>query len=638
MTEAPSRDGAPVNDVLTTSETRTGCVEFNNSPGAGISPPGGCGVNKLYFDDNLNVLRAMPSESVDLIYLDPPFNSQADYGIIYGTKRGGASEAQSHAFDDMWKWGPQAKRALDETASRHGEAGALLDAFNNVFPESRMMAYLAMMAVRLIEMRRVLQHTGSLYLHCDPTASHYLKMILDVIFGPSNFRNEIIWKRTGSHSAARRWGDVHDSLLFYSKSDEYHWNKIFLEYDEEHTARYRNHDERGAWSDDNLTAPGVRNGDSGAEWKGFNPTIKGNHWKVSASTVAELLGQDEANKLTTTEKLEVLDQNNFIHWPKSGGFPRFKRYLGQGLPFIDVIADISPLNSQAQERLGYPTQKPLALLQRIIRASSNEGDVVLDPFCGCGTAIEAAELLGREWIGIDVTYLAIHVVEKRLIRSFGEKIKDRYSLLGQPQDADDARALAARDWLEFQKWAVFQLGGLPKDKPGADGGIDGIIRYHRVGIEKPSRAVVSVKGGLHVGVDAIHKLKSVVKRENAEIGVLVCLDAPSATSPMMKEAISEGEVGPPRNRVQKLQIIPVDQIFGRYPVALPGMIDPPEVIRMTMPARHTIPKGRKKVEGQTEMLLPLPGGQPLVKKKPSRQIRPVDIEVTRVTKSKGSKR
>src|SRR6202023_3575115 len=199
------------------------------------------------------------------------------------------------------------------------------------------------------------------------------------------------------------------------------------------------------------------------------------------------------------------------------------------------------------------TQKPLDLLKRIIRASSKEGDTILDPFCGCGTAIEAAHSLKRKWIGIDVTYLAIHVIEGRMVKAFGSRIKDTYKLFGRPKDADDAMALAGRDWLEFQKWAVFALGGIPKDRPGPDGGIDGIIRYHRVGIEQPNRAVISVKGGMNVGVDAIHKLKSVVQRERAELGALVCINPPSAA--MVREAASEGEVGPRSNRVPKLQII-----------------------------------------------------------------------------------
>jgi hypothetical protein len=293
-------------------------------------------------------------------------------------------------------------------------------------------------------------------------------------------------------------------------------------------------------------------------------------------------------------------------------------------------------DSQAKEREGYSTQKPMALLERIIRASSKEGDTILDPFCGCGTAIEAAQKLGRNWIGIDVTYLAIHVIERRLIKAFGSTIKDKYKLFGKPKDADDAMALAGRDWLEFQKWAVFTLGGLPKEKPGADGGIDGIIRYHRVGIEQPNRAVVSVKGGMNVDVDAIHKLKSVVQREGAEVGVLVCIKSPTAA--MVKEAASEGEVGPTSNRVPKLQIVTVDMLFQSRPVELPGMLDPPEVGRVSPPLQPTRRRGRR-IEGQTELLLPIEGEQTAESRgqQRNRPIRTVDIEVTRPDSRRKSK-
>jgi hypothetical protein len=309
-----------------------------------------------------------------------------------------------------------------------------------------------------------------------------------------------------------------------------------------------------------------------------------------------------------------------------------KNYLDErlGVPIQDVWTDISLIGGSSAERLKYPTQKPLTLLERVILASSNKGDVILDPFCGCGTAIEAAEKLERNWIGIDVTYLAIHVIESRLVKAFGEKVKKKYMLFGQPEDSDDARALAGRDWLEFQKWAVMALGGLPKDKPGADGGIDGIIRYHRVGVEQPNRAVVSVKGGLNVGVDAIHKLKSVVDRERAEVGVLVCVDKP--TPAMIKEAASVGEVGPKSKRVSKLQIVTVDMLFQSHPVDLPGMIDPPEVIPSS-PAFQQPKRARQKTKGQTEMLFALDNPQePYEADKPikrNRQIRSVDIEVTR---------
>jgi DNA modification methylase len=577
-------------------------------------------MNKLHFGDNLDVMRAMPAESIDLIYLDPPFNSNADYGVIYGTKRGGPSQAQSHAFNDMWTWGPDAQRALNQTAERHLEAGALLDAFQKVFPSSDMMAYLAMMAVRLIEMRRILKTSGSVYLHCDPTASHYLKVLLDAIFGPVRFVSEIVWKRYGAHSNSNTYGSVHDILLFYSKTDSVVFNKQYSQYDDEYIKeRFKFTDKDGRrWAEQNLGNPAVRpnlmydfKAKNGIIYK---PPLNG--WKFSPTKMKEL---DDADRL---------------HYPlRDGGRLRMKSYLDElpGVQLQDVWTDIGAIGGTSGERLKYSTQKPLALLERVISASSNKGDVILDPFCGCGTAIEAAQKLERKWIGIDITYLAIHVIEGRLAKAFGPDIKESYQLFGRPKDAHDARALAARDWLEFQKWAVFVLGGLPKDRPGADGGIDGIIRYHRVGIEQPNRAVVSVKGGLNVGVDDIHKLKSVVKREGAEVGILVCLNKPGA--PMRHEAESEGEVGPPSRKVQKLQIITVDQLFDKHPIDLPGMIDPPEAVPSS-PAFQQPRRARKKVEGQSEMLFALDNPQAPYKEEPSqrkrgRQIRPVDIEVTR---------
>jgi hypothetical protein len=327
--------------------------------------------------------------------------------------------------------------------------------------------------------------------------------------------------------------------------------------------------------------------------------------------------------------MEEYERAGLLRYTRTGT-PTLLQYADEmpGVVLQNIWTDIPPVNPQADERTRYPTQKPLALLERIIAASTNRGDVVLDPFCGCGTAIEAAEKLGRKWIGIDITYLAIHVIEQRLQKTFGPGIASRYKLFGKPEDSNDARVLAARDWLEFQKWAVLTLGGLPKEKPGPDGGIDGIIRYHRVGIEQPNRAVVSVKGGTHVGVDAVHKLKSVVKRESAEMGVLVCLDEPSDA--MIAEAASEGDVGPRSRRVAKLQLVTVDMLFGPNPIEFPGMIDPPDIGRGMAAAQPR--KRRKTIEGQAEMLLPITGQQTpeqVPQKRPNRAIRPVDIEVTR---------
>lgn len=574
--------------------------------------------NALHFGDNLDVLRKMRSESVDLIYLDPPFNSNAAYNVLYGTRRGGPSQAQSHTFEDTWKWDRTAQRALDETAARHLEAGALLDAFNKVFPKSDMMAYLAMMTVRLIEMHRVLKQSGTMYLHCDPTASHFLKTLLDAIFGPKNFLNEIVWSRTNAHNIKTRlWPRQHDTILVYSKGEGFRLKPVYQPYGAAQLKRYRPDENGRMYTGRDLTVSLVRRLRQ-FEWRGTKPPP---HRSWGASR----------------ERLEQWYAEGRILLKKDGT-PRLdglKVYLDEepGKQVGTVWTDIERVRNTGGERLGYSTQKPLALLERIIQSSSKEGDIVLDPFCGCGTAIEAAEKLGRNWVGIDVTYLAIHVIETRLAKAFGPTIKEKYRLFGQPQDAEDAIALAGRDWLEFQKWAVFALGGLPKDRPGPDGGIDGIIRYHRVGTEQPNRAVVSVKGGINVGVDAIHQLKSVVKRENAEIGVLVCINRPS--SAMEREAISEGEVGPASHRVPKLQIVTVEMLFQPPAILLPGMLDPPEVGRAPVVARQ--PRRRTRtIEGQTELLLPLPGAQESARPKwrGSRSIRSTDIEVTRADTSR----
>lgn len=384
--------------------------------------------------------------------------------------------------------------------------------------------------------------------------------------------------------------------------------------------------------------PEVRKGNSGKPWREYDPTLRGRHWAIPDS-LKEMLPTN-LRGVDVQKQLDYLLSMDLIVLSRTGR-PKYKQYPTKGVPYQDIWAfqpgtkgalydnnnrideDVKWLSNEA-EKLGYPTQKPVGLLERIIRTSSKSDDVVLDPFCGCGTAIHAAERLGRRWIGIDVTYLAIHVIEQRLVKAFGPGIKGRYTLYGRPEDAEDARALAARDWLEFQKWAVFTLDGLPKDRPGADGGIDGIIRYHQLGKDRASRAIVSVKGGLNVGVDAIHKLKSVMKREEAEIGVLVCVNPP--TGPMLREAASERETGPTNKRVPKIQIVTIEQLFDPVPVLLPGMVDPPEVLSGPTSLAK---RGRKRIEGQTEMLFPIAGAAEAPKRKGNRSIRSVDIEVTR---------
>lgn len=328
----------------------------------------------LYHGDNLPILKGMASNTIDLVYLDPPFATGRDFG----------------AFDDRWTWGG-VERDVPAIATLHRLLGPCA-----------LLAYLVMMAVRLVELHRVLKPTGSLYLHCDPTASHYLKIILDTIFNPRNFRNEIVWKRTSARSDSHRWNHIHDTLLFYTKSDDYVWNTQYTPYSHEYVEKFYHfvEPETGRkYASDNLTASGTRNGSSGESWHDIDVRAKGIHWKY------------------TLEGLEELDKKGRIVWPnKIGGVPRYKRYLDEmpGVAIQSVIADIPPLSAQSAEKLGYPTQKPLALLERIIAASSNPGDVVLDPFCGCGTAVAAAEKLDRRWIGIDSGADAVRCTSERM--------------------------------------------------------------------------------------------------------------------------------------------------------------------------------------------------------------------------------
>ena len=527
-------------------------------------------MNTLYYGDNLPVLRKeIQDECVDLLYLDPPFNSQANYNVLFRSTSGEKSQAQIEAFGDTWDWGPEAERAFDEVmAGRNAEVSEILRSLRAFLKENAMMAYLTMMAVRLLELHRVLKPTGSLYLHCDPTASHYLKILIDSVFGAANFRNELIWKRTSAHSAADRWGDIHDTVFYYTKSDDYTWNEVLLPHTHEYSARYKNVDKDGElWADDNLTAPGVRHGDSGSVWRGYDVMAKGVHWKVNLKTVERLVGKAQSETLSTTQKLDLLDSKGYIHWPKarsgSGeGFPRFKRYLSAGAVVQDVITDIPPLNSQAQERLGYPTQKPLALLERIISVSSNEGEVVMDPFCGCGTTVHAAQKLKRQWLGIDITHLAISLIEKRLKDAF-PGIK--FDVHGTPKDLDGARSLAAQDKYQFQWWAVSLVNAVPfgGKKKGADSGIDGLIYFKPEG-KVTEKAIVSVKGGQNVSVAMIRDLGHVIDREKAKIGVFITLAEP--TGPMKTEAVKAGYYETLYGKYPKLQILTIGDLFaGKQP-------------------------------------------------------------------------
>ena len=480
----------------------------------------------LFYGDNLDVLRRhVADESVDLVYLDPPFKSNQDYNVLFAEQDGTRAAAQIKAFEDTWCWDQEAAHVFKETVEGGGRVADVLRAFHVFLGESDMMAYLAMMAPRLVELRRVLKGTGSIYLHCDTTASHYLKVLLDAAFGPENFANEIVWKRYGAHNdvgqGSRHFGRIHDVLLFYRRSSRSTWNQLFVPLDPDYvekTYRWSDPDTGRRFTTTPLTGPGgAEKGNPVYEWKGHTRA-----WRYAKETLAKL------------------DAQGKLHYSRTG-YARQKLYLDEsrGRPVQDIWADISNLSGAHAERLGYPTQKPVALLERIIAASSNAGDTVLDPFCGCGTTIAAAQALGRRWIGIDVTHLAITLIRHRLRDAFGDKVEQTYRVIGEPISVPDAETLAQQDPYQFQWWALGRVGARPvEQKKGADKGIDGRLYFHDDPREMHTKQVIlSVKAG-HVTAAHVRDLRGVLDREQAEIGVLIAMQ--DFTGPMRKEAATAG--------------------------------------------------------------------------------------------------
>jgi DNA modification methylase len=507
--------------------------------------------NYLYYGDNLDILRRyVKNESVDLVYLDPPFNSNANYNVLFGEHGGTRSSAQIQAFEDTWQWDDAAARAYEDVLRRGGRVAIAISAFRQLVGESNMLAYLAMMAPRLVELRRVLKPTGSIYLHCDPTASHYLKLLMDAVFGPEHFRNEVIWQRTNVHNDAKRWSPVADNLLYYGKTDRGTWNKPLVALSAEHVeSKYRNTDEGGRrYTLSDMTSPNPRP-NMMYEWKGFPSPSLG--WRYSRETMARL------------------DEEGRIWYPSSTAKrPRLKRYLDEmpGVVVSTIWTDISPINSQAQERLGYPTQKPEALLERIISASSNPGDIVLDPFCGCGTTIAAAQKLGRHWIGIDITHLAIGLIKRRLQDAFGSDVASSYAVIGEPTTLSEAVALAAQDKYQFQWWSLGLVGARPtEEKKGSDRGIDGRLFFNDGAGGK--QVILSVKGG-HTDVGDLRDLSGVITREpGAEIGVLITLQEP--TSHMRRETASSGFYQSPWGTHSRLQILTIAELLDGKRIDMP---------------------------------------------------------------------
>lgn len=559
--------------------------------------------NLLYYGDNLDVMRLhIKDETIDLVYLDPPFNSNTNYNVLFAEKDGSKAASQIQAFSDTWTWNQESESVYAQIVTAGGKVSDCLQAFRTFLGECDMLAYLVMMAPRLVELRRVMRPTASIYLHCDPAASHYLKMLMDAVFGAENFKNEIIWQRTNAHNDASQFGRIHDVILFYVRSNKYKWNAITTDYSPEQMKRYKVDEKGKLYTAQDLTASRPNSNSGKFKWRGTTPPAT-RGWGY------------------TIEQLEMWWSQGLI-LTKKDGTPRMdglKKFLDEmpGKPLQSIWNDIPRIGNTSLERLGYPTQKPVALLERIINASSDSGDVVLDPFCGCGTTITAAQALGRHWIGIDVTHLAITLIKQRLKDSFGIEdtmrdtvvakaaetqseygdIKKRaFHVVGEPTSVPDAEALALSDPYQFQWWALGLVGARPvEQKKGADKGIDGRIIFQG---DKPGsfeNVILSVKAG-KTGSAHIRDLKGVLEREKAAIGVLISMQEP--TSAMKTEAVTAGfyESASWNRKYPKIQLLTVAELLDGKKIEMP----PIKQLSVTFKAA---PKAKTKKSEQHEFIL-----------------------------------
>ncbi len=547
--------------------------------------------NTLYYGDNLDILRRyIKDETVDLVYLDPPFNSNQSYNVLFKEKDGARAASQIRAFEDTWTWDTEDEEVYAELVLKGNKVAACMEAFRKFLGPCDLLAYLVMMAPRLVELRRVMKPTASIYLHCDPVASHYLKVLMDAVFSPQGFRNEIIWKRTSAHSdtkqGMKQCGRITDSILFYTKGPVWKWKPVFLSHDEEYIRKFYRYIEPGTgrrFRKDNLTAsrPG---GDTSYEWTGSDgktvKPYKGRFWAYSR------------------ENMEKFEREGRLVYTSSG-MPTYKRYLDEmpGVPLQNLWIDIPPVGANATERLGYPTQKPVALLERIIQASSNEGDLVLDPFCGCGTTIAAAQKLNRRWIGIDITHLAVTLMKERLADSFGDQAD--YTVVGEPVSLPDAELLAKQDPYQFQWWALGLVGARPvEQKKGADKGIDGKIVFQGETAGQFETVILSVKAG-HLTASHVRDLRAVVEREKAGIGVLISFQEP--TKPMREEAATAGFYHSEtwNRNYPKIQLLTVEELLQGKRIDMPSI----KALNATFQKAPKIKKGNHEDHAKTKTLL-----------------------------------
>ena len=554
-------------------------------------------MNKLYFGDNLEILRELDDERVHLICTDPPFNSGRDYNAFIGDFL-----AQKKAFTDTWTWDTAAQdvRADIEhrayTSDTYKALDNCLKGYDFVLQNAvsgnsgTMRAYLGFMGPRLAEMHRVLTPTGSIYLHCDPTASHYLKGILDAIFGVENFRNEIIWQRTNAHNDGKQYGRVHDTILFYSKSKQTVWNPVYTAHNPEYVKKaYRHQDERGLYQVGDLNASGIiRHGESGKPWRGVDPNAVGNHWRAPRREAwpEGVEPPENYESLSVHEKLDALEANGLIYWPPKGSIPRFKRYLStsKGKRVQDVMIDINPLTSRSKEHFGYPTQKPLALYERLITASSNEGDIVLDPFCGCGTTIDAAHTLKRQWMGIDITILALDPMRQRLADRHGLKSTIDYQIEGYPTNMQEVHKLLKdgdkRKYHDFSNWAVTRLGLNPTKDVG-DGGLDGVGHVTLWNPQQMKETNARILAEVKTGKPTITQVRAfchVMDQHSAEVGIFITIEP--VTARMRQESENMGSFEHNQKTYPRLQFWQLDDAYFENPDSINTLVRLPDAWRI----------------------------------------------------------
>ena len=528
-------------------------------------------MNKLYYGDNLEVLRKyIKDETVDLCYIDPPFNSKRNYNQIYNNV-GTEDAAQAQAFVDTWTWDEAAEHGFKEILANMGgvftaQSIDLISGLEKVLGKGSLLSYLVSMTLRVAEIYRVLKPTGSFYFHCDPTASHYLKIVIDTIFCAGRggqYMNEIVWKRTSGRKSMNQLGRIHDVIFFYSKGNAPTW---FAPAIAQTAATAKGHDM-------------IRDGDryyrlSDLTGAGQGPVRKFDGQEISPPNGRHwMFDQDGIDRLLAEGKI-VFNRN---------GVPRLKKYLEelQAIDIGDVWTDIDAINSAAAERLKYPTQKPEALMDRIIQASSNPGDTILDAYCGCGTTVSVSERLERQWIGIDITYQSISLILKRLEDTFGKAALENVELNGVPKDIKSAVALANKKEdkvrKEFEKWFVLAYSNnraIINEKKGGDSGIDGIayvLDVSSAGKQESQKVLFSVKSNQTLTPSVIRDLNGTMERDGAVTGYLLTL------YPMPNLVKESKKYGTYRNNLYgkdfpKIQVISVQEMLDGARLDLPTVL------------------------------------------------------------------